>query len=100
MASVRHPNICYQNHETDTFTEVITTQLYWSLIEMSLCTIAACLTTLKPLFNFLPAEPLFSSLRSLFTTKSVSSSKFELDKVSNSDQTHDYTSQHSQKSLV
>jgi hypothetical protein len=94
-----------RNHEHDgtiaqSFLEVITTQLYWSLIEMSLCTIAACLPTLKPLFNFLPEEPLFSRIRSLLSTRSVDASTLELDKSSNATRNHDQASQHSEKPLV
>lgn len=52
---------------------LITTQLYWSMIEMGLCVIAACLPTLRPLFAEMSAEQIINSIRSKFSMDSVSS---------------------------
>ena len=49
---------------------LITTYLYWSLIELGLSITAACLPTLKPLLARLPLQRLGSSLQSLFSLRS------------------------------
>lgn len=67
---------------------------------MSLCTIAACLPTLKPLFKNIPAEYLFSSLRTLFSNKSDNTSHLELRQFSSTNRPLDANSQGSLKSLV
>ena len=48
---------------------LITTYLYWSLIELSLSITAACLPTLRPLLARLPVQRLGSSLQSLFSRR-------------------------------
>ena len=51
---------------------LITTQLYWSMIEMGLCIIAACLPTLRPLFREKTQGILLNSIRNFFSFTSIS----------------------------
>lgn len=70
--------VIYIQQTTNAFSKpagimLITTQLYWSMIEMGLCVIAACLPTLRPLFAEMSAEQIINSIRSKFSMDSVSS---------------------------
>ena len=51
---------------------VYSTIVYWSMLEMGLSIIAACLPTLAPIFHDLSAEKLSQRLRSVFTLRSRS----------------------------
>ena len=53
---------------------LITTQLYWSMLEMGLSLIAACLPTMRPLFGDKSKDRFFTSVRSFFLLRSLSSS--------------------------
>ena len=49
-----------------------TTVAFWSMLEMGLSIIAACLPTLAPIFHDLSAEKLSQRMRSIFTLRSRS----------------------------
>lgn len=71
--------VIYIQQTTDAFSKpagimLITTQLYWSMIEMGLCIIAACLPTLRPLFREKSQGSLRDSIRNFFSLASISSS--------------------------
>ena len=51
----------------------LTAEMYWSMIEMGLCVVAACLPTMRPIFGEPSAEKLFKSFRSIFSLPSMSS---------------------------
>lgn len=42
----------------------LTTEIYWSMIEMGISVVAACLPTMRPLFRHIPTE----RLRNFFTS--------------------------------
>lgn len=51
---------------------LISTWMYWSMIELGISITAACLPTLRPLFGELSSNILSNTLRSLFSLRSFS----------------------------
>ncbi|KAI9666608.1 MAG: hypothetical protein M1821_004544 [Bathelium mastoideum] len=51
----------------------LTTEIYWSMIEMGISVVAACLPTMKPLFGKLSPENVLNSFRSMFPLRSRTS---------------------------
>ena len=51
----------------------LTTEIWWSMIEMSISVVAACLPTLRPIFGKLSPERIVQSIRSMFSLQSLNS---------------------------
>ncbi|TVY83828.1 hypothetical protein LSUE1_G001333 [Lachnellula suecica] len=54
----------------------LTTEIWWSMLEMGISVVAACLPTIRPLFGKLLPESIIHSLRSMFSLESLSSLTF------------------------
>lgn len=51
----------------------LTTEIWWSMIEMGISVVAACLPTIGPFFGNLLPERVIQSIRSIFSLQSFSS---------------------------
>jgi len=54
----------------------LTTEIWWSMLEMGISVVAACLPTIRPLFGNLLPERIIHSIRSIFSLESLSSLTF------------------------
>ena len=50
----------------------LTTEIWWSMLEMGISVVAACLPTIRPLFGELDPERIIHSIRSMFSLTSLS----------------------------
>lgn len=51
----------------------LTTEIWWSMIEMGISIVAACLPTIRPLFGKLSPDRILHSIRSMFSLQSLTS---------------------------
>lgn len=51
----------------------LTTEIWWSMIEMGISVIAACLSTIRPLFGDFQPDRIIHSIRSMFSLQSLDS---------------------------